>query len=668
MRSVWFTLVVALCAVLGLAAGTLALLLQGLPQVYALEDFTPPSSTRVYASDGTLMAEFATQRRTPVPLSEVPPDLVRAVLAIEDHRFAEHFGINVGRILKALAIDVLKGRIVEGGSTVTQQLAKLLFLTPEKTVIRKAREALLALEIERQYTKDEILSFYLNQIYLGNGAYGVAAASEVYFGRPLAQLTLAECALLAALPKAPAAYDPFRNSKRARSRRDLVLARMGELGWAAPEAVEKAQAEPLPEAKAVRAATLGPYFVEAVRRQLLDRLGLDLVYEGGLRVYTTLDPRLQRAAETALAKGLGAVEARHPRRGQVQGAVLAIDSRSGAVRAQVGGRSWEESPFDRSLQARRQPGSAYKPFCYLAALESGLTEATTIVDAPLSYPGASTSKPWTPKNYDGRFLGEMTLRKALALSRNIPTVRLMDRIGKPRVDEMARRLGLEGPFGEGLASALGAGGANLLELVRAYAAISAGGMLAEPYWIRAVHGPDGRNLWPQASRQRRVLSPVTAYLALDMLRAVVEIGTGKKAAALPFLVAGKTGTTDDQDDAWFVGFSSRLAAGVWIGRDDNSPLGKGETGSQAALPVWMDVVLTSAADGPPPPWPVPEGVAFAQIDLASGLRAGPSCSEAAYAAFARGTQPTQLCTREGLQWDRLAGKLGFEGARGENGL
>jgi penicillin-binding protein 1A len=660
VRSICFALFVAFCAALGLAAGTLALLLQGLPQVYALEDFTPPSSTRIYAFDGTLMAEFATQRRTPVPLSEVPPDLVRGVLAIEDHRFAEHFGINVGRILKALATDALKGRIVEGGSTITQQLAKLLFLTPEKTVMRKAREALLALEIERHYTKDEILSFYLNQIYLGHGAYGVAAASEVYFDKPLAKLDLAECALLSALPKAPAVYDPFRNPKRARARRDLVLSRMADLGWAAPEAVEKARTEPLPKGKAPRLEIVAPYFVEAVRRRLLDRLGLDLVYEGGLRVYTTLDPRLQRAAESALAKGLRAVEARHPRRGQVQGAVLALDPRSGAIRAQVGGRNWDESPFDRALQARRQPGSAYKPFCYLAALESGLTEATTVLDAPVSYPGASPSKPWTPKNYDGSFLGEMTLRKALALSRNIPTVRLVDQIGKARVDEMARRLGLQGPFGEGLASALGVGSTNLLELVRAYAAISAGGLLAEPHWIRAVHGPDGRNLWPPVSLPRRVLSPVTDYIALDMLRAVVEAGTGRKAAALPFLVAGKTGTTDDQDDAWFVGFSSRLAAGVWVGRDDNSPLGRGETGSQAALPVWTDVLLASAGDRPPPPWPVPEGVTFALIDLVSGMRAGPSCAETAWAAFARGTEPSEPCNRETSEWDRLAGRLGFE--------
>jgi penicillin-binding protein 1A len=316
-----------------------------------------------------------------------------------------------------------------------------------------------------------------------------------------------------------------------------------------------------------------------------------------------------------------------------------------------------ESPFDRALQARRQPGSSYKLFTYLAALESGRTQAQTILDAPASYPGATPRKRWHPKNYDGKFQGLLTLRKALALSRNLPAIRLMDEVGKSGVDETARRLGLEGPFGDGLASGLGVGGASLLELVRAYAAIAGGGLLPEPYWIRAVYGPDGRNLWPAPPSPRRVLDPETAYVASDMLRAVVESGTGRKARALPFPVGGKTGTTDDQRDAWFVGFSSRLAAGVWVGRDNNTPLGWGETGAQAALPIWIDILLASANQGPPRPWPVPVGITFVEIDLASGLKAGPACAETAYAAFARGTEPKKPCDREAFQWERLAGRL-----------
>ncbi len=657
----WVAAIVGLVlsAAVGFGGAAFFVLVRGLPQVSQLEEFVPPSSTRVLAADGTLLAEFATERRTPVPLEQVPENLVRAVLAIEDHRFFEHMGINPGRIAKALVRDVAQGRAVEGGSTITQQLAKLLFLTPEKTVRRKIREAILALEIERRYTKREILSFYLNQIYLGNRTYGVSAASRVYFDKPVADLDLAECALLAALPKAPALYDPFRHPDRARKRRNLVLGRMETLGWATPDAAAAARAQPLPRRPPARPRVLAPYFVEAVRQQLLDRLGLDPVYQGGLRVYTTLDPRLQRAAEEALARDLAALDRRHPKSAPAQGAVLAVAVDTGAVRAHVGGRSWSDSPFDRALQARRQPGSAFKPFVYLAALEAGQTQASVVQDAPARYRGARRGQWWTPGNYDGRFQGPMTLRRALALSRNLPAIRTLDRVGLPAVVGVARRLGLVGPFGQGLAAALGVGGTTLRELVRAYGAVAAGGLLPTPHWIRAVYGPEGRNLWPPPPAPRRAADPVDTYVLSDMLAAVVQDGTGRRARALPFPVGGKTGTTDDQRDAWFVGFSSRLAVGVWVGRDDNTPLGWGETGARAALPAWIDVMLASASSGPPPPWPVPPEVVFVEIDPVSGLRAGPTCKRTVYAAFRRGTEPVGACDLEALAWPRIAQRLGL---------
>ncbi|RMG84597.1 MAG: PBP1A family penicillin-binding protein, partial [Candidatus Dadabacteria bacterium] len=607
--------------------------------------------------DGSLLAEFSVETRIPVTLEDLPPHAVRAFLAIEDHRFFEHFGLNVGRILKALAVDVLERRVVEGGSTITQQLAKVLFLTPERTVKRKLREALLALEIERRYTKQEILEFYLNQIYLGNGAYGVGAAARAYFGKPPSELTLADAALLAALPKAPARYDPFRNPENARARRNLVLRRMADLGWADPDEAARAAEEPLPARPPPRPVR-APYFVERVRRRLVETLGLDPVYQGGLRVYTTLDPALQEAAEAALSEGLRAVDARHPKRTPpAQGAVVVLDLRTGAVRAHVGGRSWDESPFDRAVQARRQPGSAFKFFVYLAALERGFTQADTLLDAPGEFPGSHPRKPWRPANYDGRFEGEMTLRRALARSRNLPAVRLLDRIGRQPVEDLARRLGLAGPFGQGLAEALGVGAASPLELARAYAAVGTGGLLPQPRWIQAVYGTDGRNLWPPPAPARRALDPVVAYCMTDMLRAVVQEGTGRAARTLPFPVAGKTGTTDDQRDAWFVGFSSRLAAAVWVGRDDNTPLGRGETGARAALPVWTAVMKASAGAETPPPWPVPPGVSFVEIDTRTGLRAGPDCRDTALAAFARGTAPTRPCGHDRLRWPRLLGRL-----------
>lgn len=606
MRRFLAVLAILLAATVGFLGGTVAVLVRGLPQVTALEDFRPPASTKVYASDGTLLAEFATERRTPVPLDALPADLVRSFLAIEDHRYFEHMGINLQRIAKALWVDLTHGRVVEGGSTITQQLVKVLFLRPERTVARKLREAFLALEIERRYTKTEILSLYLNQIYLGNGAYGVAAAAELYFGKPVSDLTLAECALLAALPKAPQTYDPFRHPDRAGARRAVVLRRLAELGWADPAAVAAAEGEPLPVPRP--RPVVAPYFVEAVRRQLVERLGSDLVYQGGLRVYTTLDGALQRAAEQAVAKGIAAVEKRHPGRkaAPIQGAALALDPITGAVRAHVGGRDWLESSFDRAVQARRQPGSSFKPFIYLAALEAGWTPDSTLNDAPATYPGATPGKPWKPDNYDHTFLGTMTLRRALALSRNVPTVRLLESIGKRPVDDLARRMGLAGPYGEGLAAALGVGGATLQELVRAYAALPTGGLMPEPYWIRAVYGPDEQNLWPPPASSRKVLDAATAATGSDLLRSVIDGGTGYKARSLGFPLGGKTGTTDDNRDAWFIGFSSRLAAGVWVGRDDNRPLGAGETGPDAALPIWIDLMAASAAEGPPPDWVMPQ--------------------------------------------------------------
>ncbi len=638
----------------GFGGGALWVLSQGLPQVSRLETFRPPSSTRVYAADGSLLAEFAVQRRTPVPLEDMPPHLIRAFLAIEDHRFFEHIGLNLGRIAKALLVDLLERRIVEGGSTITQQLAKVLFLTPERTLRRKIREAILALEIERQYTKQEILEFYLNQIYLGNGAYGVAAAADVYFGKSVADLTLAEAALLAALPKAPARYDPFRNPERARRRRNLVLRRMAELGWVAPEDAREAAAAPLPDRDPPAPRIKARYFVETVRRQLLERLGLDLVYEGGLRVYTTLDPAVQRAAEEALSRGLTALEKRHPgRTAPVQGAVLVLDVRTGAVRAHVGGRNWSESPFDRAVQAVRQPGSAFKPFVYLAALEAGYTQASTVLDAPGAFPGARPDQPWEPSNYDRTFLGQMTFRMALAKSRNLPAVRVLMRVGRARVEAAARRLGLAGPLGQGPAEALGVGGVRLVELVRAYAAFASGGLLPEAHWIRAVYGADGRNLWPPPPAPRRVIDPATAYVLTDMLRAVVREGTGRAARDLPFAVAGKTGTTDDSRDAWFVGYTSRSAVGVWVGRDDNTPIGPRETGARAALPVWIEVVRAAARANPPPPWPVPPAVRFVEIDVLSGRRATPACRHTAHAAFVRGTEPKTPCDRERFAWPHL---------------
>lgn len=629
-----------LAALLGAFATGLWVLYQGLPEVMALEQYRPATSTIIYASDSTVLAELSAERRTPIGLDKMPPILVKAVLAIEDHRYFEHIGINVGRIIKAAWIDISTGQMKQGGSTITQQLAKLLFTNSERTVKRKLREALLAVEIEKTYTKEEILSFYLNQIYLGNGAYGVAAASKVYFGKEASQLTLPECALLAAMPKNPVGYNPFRHPETSKERRDLVIARMLELEWITPEEAKGAIDTPLPGKPQDRSVHLAPYFVEAVRQELLEELGAEEVYKGGLHVYTTLDAKLQRVADQALKEGVSEVAGRHPNaRSRLQGAFAGIDVASGAVLVHSGGIDWSLSKFDRSWQSERQMGSTFKPFTYIAALEAGLSQSTVVVDSPLSFRGSGGSS-WSPSNYDREFKGRMTLRKALAESRNIPAIRVFEKVGIEAVDALTKRMGMPKAMGQGLASALGVGSYNLYDIVAAYATLPGGGLRPSPWRIRAVYTRDGANIWKSPPAPRRVLSPEVAYVASDMLRGVVEIGTARKAASLPFPVAGKTGTTDDQRDAAFIGFSSRMALGVWMGRDDNTPIGHGETGGHAALPVWIKIMEASARISVPPPWEAPPNIVFKRIDLTSGTEVASEGSNSAYAAFLPEKQQT----------------------------
>lgn len=623
-----------LAALVGCFAAAVYVLTDGLPEVMSLEQYKPATSTVIYASDSTVLAEIAAERRTPVELDRMPPELIKAVLAIEDHRYFDHIGINFGRILKALYVDVTSGQMKQGGSTITQQLAKVLFLTPERSVKRKVREAILAFEIERNYTKREILYFYLNQIYLGNGSYGVAAAAKVYFNKEVGDLNIPESALLAAMPKNPGGYNPFRHPAAAKERRDVVINRMLELEWITPAQAKEAINTPLPTSPSDRYIQMAHYFVEGVRQELVETLGPDEAYKGGLHVYTTLDAGLQRVAEEAMKKGVIEVNKRNAYvTSPLQAALVGIDVSTGAVLVHIGGTAWSTSKFDRSWQSERQMGSIFKPFTYIAALESGYKQSDTIVDSPIHYRGAA-GQSWAPMNYDHEYKGTMTLRKALAESRNIPAIRLFERVGKDAVESVTKRMGLPKAMGEGLASALGVGSYNLYDITSAYAALPNHGLKPVPYRIRAVYTPEGTNIWRSPPAPRKVLSPEVAYVASDMLKAVVDIGTARAAKVLPFQVAGKTGTTDDQRDAAFIGFSSKIALGVWLGRDDNKPIGKGETGGRAALPIWMEI-MTAAAEkfGPPPPWEPPPGVAFAPIDLSSGRVVASEGGNAALAAF-----------------------------------
>ncbi|HLB25422.1 MAG TPA: transglycosylase domain-containing protein, partial [Nitrospirota bacterium] len=429
-----------IAVVIGGGAGIFFAHNRDLPEVSAIEEYKPSATTRIFADDGQLLAEFYMENRTPVPLSSIPPRVVKAFLAAEDPRFYRHSGIDVPGVMRAMYKNLRAGRVVQGGSTITQQLAKMLFLEPDKTFSRKVKEAMLALQIEKRYSKDEILNLYLNQVYLGSGAYGVEAASRTYFGKPVGDLTLAEAAMLAGLPAAPTKYSPLNNLGLAYSRRRYVLNWMAGEGFITRTETAAAGDEPFVKLPQERQAFKAPYFVEYVRRQLDLRYGSTALYSGGLNVYTTLNVRMQELSEEAMQKGLAAISKRHPRKDQqIQGALLAVEPHSGYIKAMVGGTDYMKSEFNRSYQALRQPGSAFKPIVFAAAFDKGYRADDVVMDQPVSYPGSRPGKLWSPSNFDKKFEGPVTLRRALARSINVVAVRLLDDLGVQTGIEYAKK-------------------------------------------------------------------------------------------------------------------------------------------------------------------------------------------------------------------------------------
>lgn len=642
-KSVLLTAVIVLLGLIcGSALGAFIALTHDLPAIQELENFQPSSLTRVVSAEGTLLAELFAEKRVPVSLDQIPAHLKEAVIATEDQRFYEHAGLDWRAIVRATIKDLLAGRYKEGGSTITQQLAKVLFLNPEKTLRRKLKEAILALQIERRYRKDEILALYLNQIYLGSGAYGVEAAANLYFGKHVWELDLAECALIAGLPRAPNRYSPLINPDQALERRATVLGRLLETGYISEEDFQQALKEPLRVAPPSRPQIRAPYFVASLRPRLEELLGENLLYRGGLTVRTGLHWKWQQAAAAALEEGLAALEERHRAREtlgeRAQGAVLILDARTGMIRAMVGGRNYEESQFNRAVQARRQPGSAFKPIIYAYALEQGYTQADRIWDAPVSYPQPGGER-WEPQNYSGRYEGEITLRKALEISENIVAVKLLERLGPNPVVDFAHHLGISSELTPTLSLALGASEVTLLELVSAYQAFAHGGIWVEPSGIVEILDSSGKTLWKGTPASRVVLSRETAYILTDMLKSVIDQGTGRAASRLPWPVAGKTGTTEENRDALFVGYSPSVVTGVWVGYDSGRSLGPRETGARAALPVWMQVMEEVLPQTPQGDFVKPETITLVRMDPRTGKLAASSKEQAAVAAFVKGTEP-----------------------------
>ncbi len=684
-----------LCAIaFGAAAGLLFVYVSDLPEIHALEDYRPDVVTELYSDDGQPIGSFALQRRILITYEQVPRVLKDAVLATEDQHFEEHWGIDFPRIASAAWRNLMRRRISEGASTLTMQLAGTLFLDrSDRSFRRKIQEALLAVQIERHYTKQQIFTMYANQMYLAHGNYGFEAAAQFYFGKPASRLKLGEAALLAAILKGPG-YSPILFPQKALSRRNLVLELMGRGGRVSEREAQEAIKQPLGLRLQYPRNDLAPYFFEEIRKHLEATYGTEAVHERGLRVYTTLNVAMQRAANQALLEGLHAYTRRHGWRGDLanilrdglgqletyqdddwrhaveaggyvtglitavdeksaqvrigpfhaqigpaeiawtgrrspkqllsvgdlaefhikettgslarveldekpaaQAALLAIQNETGEIKAMVGGYSFEESKFNRATQAQRQVGSSFKPYVYAAAIEKGLSPFDTILDAPFTT--ISGGQPYSPHNYDEKFEGVITLRRALAGSRNVPAVKLAEKIGINRVVEMAKRFGIASPLPPYLPVALGAADLNLLEHTSAFTVFPNDGVRIDPSSIRRVTSYDGALLEEARPGVHDVISPQVARTMLAMLKEVVQFGTAQKAKELGRPVAGKTGTTNDFTDAWFLGFTPELTAGVWVGFDDKQvSLGKKETGSKAALPIWIDFMKAANAAKP----------------------------------------------------------------------
>jgi penicillin-binding protein 1A len=628
-RSHLFIWVVLAGLLSGITAGGFLALLHDLPQIQSLENYTPSAVTRIYSADQVLLAELFIERRDPVPLSEIPQDLITALLATEDRRFYEHSGIAVRGILRAAVKNVIQRRYAEGASTLTQQLSKTLFLTPRKTMIRKFREAILSLQLERRYTKNEILELYLNQIYLGSGAYGVGAAARIYFGKSVKDLTLAECALVAGLPKSPSRYSPLNNPELARKRRDIVLKQMLSIDAIDQENHDRAVNEPVNTVASGPRDQNASYFIDHIKKEIEQNVGADLMYKGGLTVNTTLPFHLQQAAEKAVQDNLALLDERRRRNAisgpPAQAALVAVQNRTGAIIAMVGGRDGDTA-FNRATVARRQPGSAFKPIVYALAIEQGFEQNQTLLDAPVVFQRSQQQKyDWQPENFSGTYDGEISLRWALMHSKNIPAVRLIEKIGPTAVIRFAHDLGIGSDLKPDLSLALGSYEVNLLELTNAYSVFANDGKYIGAYGLAEILDADGKAIWRPNPVQRIVMSPVGASIITDMLTAVIEGGTAQRARHLPGPLAGKTGTTDDNKDALFIGYSPSITCGVWVGMDDATPLGPGETGAKAALPIWMDFIAAAIQGQPQQYFDIPAGVRKIYIEPKSGKEAlGPA--------------------------------------------
>jgi penicillin-binding protein 1A len=669
-----------------------------LPTVESLQDYKPNLATEIYDINNKLIDEFFVEKRTYVNYKDIPQDLINAIIATEDNNFYEHWGISPLGIIRAFLTNIVSFRLSQGGSTITQQLAKLMFLTREKKLSRKIKEAILSIRLEMQYSKSEILTMYLNHIYLAHGIYGVSLASEFYFGKKLDELGLEEIALIAGLPKAPESYSPFKNEKLAKQRRDTVLSRMLKMKFITKEKYEEAINKPIVVTEKAKRQRYASYFVEQIRIELEKKYG-DMLYKGGLKIYTTLDIDMQMAAVNAIENNLSKFDELKKERikkyldnhekwnsdfnkykdiddyEDIQGALIALDVKTGQIRALVGGRDFKKSQFNRVFQAKRQAGSSFKPIIYTAAIDQGVPPNFILEDEPVVYynngdwklvghkedlsdvPQEIINKLkknpnkfdksnkydplqlWTPKNYSRKYYGNITLRKALEKSLNIASIKLLEKVTPKVALVYAKKMGIDSIISPYLSMVLGSFEVTPLEITKAYNTIANYGVKTEPYMIIKVCDNSGQVLEEHFPKEEIVLPEKTAYIMTNLLRGVVLHGTARVATRVGVPVAAKTGTTNDSSDTWFIGYSPDIVATVWVGYDKLQSIGSNQTGANLSGPIWSDFMLEALKYKGYKDFRVPDDIVFVPIDKKTGLKALELNEDSYSEAFVKGTEP-----------------------------
>lgn len=750
-RFIYFLLFL-IAILLGILAGLLLVYQRNLPKISELEDYFPSIMSIVYDCNGNIIGEFAIERRIPINYTAIPPHLRYAIITAEDRSFEKHWGIDLWGILRALKTNIFSGWGKEGASTITQQLARMVFIKSskgiyEKTIRRKIREWLLSFQIEKNFTKEQIFTLYANLHYFGHGAYGVEAASLLYFGKRAKELTLSESALIAALPRSPSKYSPYLNPKNAVIRRNYILDMMAREGYIKKDEAEKAKREPVILQPLHSSDENIGYIMEEIRKHVEQKFGTTNLYQNGLKIYTTFDMNLQRIAQNALKNGVREIDKRRGWRGakdnllkekkkvalktyklenwtknslreeriydaivldvsndaaiirvkdfegvltpadvkwtgiknlsklfkkgdvievktgkidyekktfhatleqapELQGAVLGLNAKTGEIKVMVGGYSFNESQFNRAIQAKRQTGSAIKPLIYSLAIESGLTPSSQFIDEPYFYFDKWINEIWSPQNFDHKYRGLVTLRRGVEESINIVTAKLVELLTPEKVVQHIKKFGISTDLRPYMSISLGAFEIPLLELVSAYSVFSNQGIRMKPYFIIKIEDREGNLLEENRREAYEVLSPSVAYIMTNLMKGVVLRGTAAKASSLKRPLAGKTGTCDEYTDAWFIGFDPSFVLGIWVGHDIKKSIGHNETGARAALPIWMEIMKEYLKDKPVEDFPVPPDIVFLKVDRMTGLLATPFCSHIIEEAFIAGTEPTRYCSEE----------------------